>query len=505
MDGTSSLQLKQNSASRHTRKRKQKHKAVDPLDDDRDDCRNNCMIEELPDDILISILSCMRIDEAMRTSVLSSRWRYLWRYMDIFTSDTLVFDYIDNETGTKMKRKKFKNLVNYVLNSYRDPFLDTLVIGYNKLGARSRHVDNWIVFAMNKEVEDFQLDLSNVDWAHCGYKFPKIEKLLSLLHEGIEAPFRSLRSLVLVDVDIEDELVRYFLESCPYIEKLCITASKTTKYLQIVDSFGYLEELEISHCSNLQSMEITALNLVYFKYKRKKIGLPFKNTPKLSELALGGDFCESFIYEPNEHSSYSVQLVDLVLNLQANNVFYFRDRTIVPPDSAQLHNLERLELIIESQVGESLLFFTSLIKASPHLQEFKIKIEYLVTVANRRDVQIRKMLSFPEVSSVEASRFNHENLKVVEMAGYCGCASEEILLVQLSKIATSLEMFVIDTRCDYFRECEVVTYRLREEGDMPMKKKQKKTTTTRLRAKTAKKHAEKFASTFPSQIKFVIT
>ncbi|KAL7100357.1 hypothetical protein ACP275_09G141300 [Erythranthe tilingii] len=467
MDGTSSVQLKQNSASRHTRKRKhkQKHKAVDPLDDDREDSRNNCMIEKLPDDILITILSCMRIDEAMRTSVLSSRWRYLWRYMDIFTSHTLVFDYIDNETGTKMKRKKFKNLVNYVLNSYRDPFLDTLIIGYNKLGARSRDVDNWIVFAMNKEVEDFQLDLSNLNWAHCGYKFPKIEKLLSLLHE----------------------------------------ASKTTKNLQVVDSFGYLEALEISHCNNLQSMEISALNLFYFKYKGMKIGLPFKNTPKLSELALGGDFCESFIYEPNEHSSYSVQLVDLVLNLQANNVFYFRDRTIVPPDSAQLHNLERLELIIESQVGESLLFFTSLIKASPHLQEFKIKIEYLVTVANRTDVQIRKMLSFPEVSSVEASRFNHENLKVVEMAGYCGCASEEILLVQLSKIATSLEMFVIDTRCDYFRECEVVTYRLREEGDMPMKKKQKKTTTTRLRAKTAKKHAEKFASTFPSQIKFVIT
>ncbi|GAY40494.1 hypothetical protein CUMW_052360 [Citrus unshiu] len=36
-------------------------------------------IGELPDDILISILSRLTIDEAARANVLSYRWRYLWR------------------------------------------------------------------------------------------------------------------------------------------------------------------------------------------------------------------------------------------------------------------------------------------------------------------------------------------------------------------------------------------------------------------------------------------
>ena len=43
---------------------------------------------ELPDDILVPILSVLTLKEEGRTSVLSKRWRYLWT----FTTGSLDFD-----------------------------------------------------------------------------------------------------------------------------------------------------------------------------------------------------------------------------------------------------------------------------------------------------------------------------------------------------------------------------------------------------------------------------
>lgn len=37
-------------------------------------------IDRLPDDILITILSLLTVEEAAATSILSRRWRYLWMH-----------------------------------------------------------------------------------------------------------------------------------------------------------------------------------------------------------------------------------------------------------------------------------------------------------------------------------------------------------------------------------------------------------------------------------------
>ncbi|XP_012856073.1 PREDICTED: uncharacterized protein LOC105975420 [Erythranthe guttata] len=103
-------------------------------------------------------------------------------------------------------------------------------------------------------------------------------------------------------------------------------------------------------------------------------------------------------------------------------------------------------------VSISLLFFISLIKASPNLEEFKIKMEYAVKdyrSSMRRSVQKLKG-SFPYVSSREAFEFHHQNLKIVEMVGFVVLSRERDFLVQLCKVAPSVEMVFIDTRSDYY-------------------------------------------------------
>ncbi|XP_012856072.1 PREDICTED: uncharacterized protein LOC105975419 [Erythranthe guttata] len=123
-----------------------------------------------------------------------------------------------------------------------------------------------------------------------------------------------------------------------------------------------------------------------------------------------------------------------------------RERTIASPDLHQLYSLKRLELTVLSMNCRSLLFFTSLIKSSPNLQEFRIKIEYLTynQLLKRGSTQL-----FPVVSSVMTAEFQHKNLKVIELSGYVGITSEDEFILHLIKVAPSLDVVFIDTQTDH--------------------------------------------------------
>ncbi|KAL8043412.1 hypothetical protein ABFX02_09G118300 [Erythranthe guttata] len=478
-------------------------------------------IDKLPDDLLIAIVSRMSIKDAIGTSILSRRWRYLWTF-----AYGLRFD--DKEC-TDRNRFNFIRLVDRVFKLHQGKSVDSLILRFfNKCKSPYFYpIGKWIDFALHKEVKRFELDLSG---ASCNHEFPclfmlltrfPIDKVLPLfdtLNVRDSLPrylrslnaFISLRSFRLVNVAIKDEMVQYFLASCQYIEKICIRGSNATKDLEFVDPLPYLKVLEISECCNIQSLVISVVNLVSCTYEGRKIGLPFKKVPSLSELTLGGGFCGSFVYEPNKHSSYSAQLVKLVLNIPHVSAL----SVIVPRELPQLYALKRMELSVMSHVGRSLLFWTSLIEASPQLQELKIKIIYLLRCSSSTIGW--NLLPFPEVTSAEANMFDHKNLKVIEMGGYCGCAREDEFLVHVCKSAAmSLETVIIDTDCSYYCDPECssffVMYKLRVDGKVPMvneggtTRREEPIEYGDLNQFDAKKHAERFTSSFrSSEIKFVI-
>ncbi|GFP99611.1 F-box/LRR-repeat protein at3g03360 [Phtheirospermum japonicum] len=389
------------------------------------------------------------------TSVLSRRWRYLWT--SVFS--TLEFKDRDIATGKILtKRVKFKSWVNCVLKAYQAHpinLIDNLIIRFfnicpqlTPISTRTRcALDSWIHYAMQKEsVQRFELDLSPCD--SC-YVFPNVDKLSSQI--------RCLRSLRLVSVSIKDEAVYHILVLCPLLEHLCINSSSRTRNLRVVDPLPNLKALEIIECCHIRSLEISCTNLVSLTFHGKKNVLKLLEIPNLRELNLGDDFGDSLIFEPNQHSSYSVQIEKLVLDLQTLRL----DRATIAanPDWPRLCSLKRLELQVYSFVGRSLLFFTSLIKASPQLHEFRIQLIYIVECWCIKQTEI----PYPAVSAAEAVKFDHKSLKVVEMGGYIGCSSERELLLQLFDIATSLERVVIDTESDYYDDPQLPTLlRLRE-------------------------------------------
>ncbi|KAL8043393.1 hypothetical protein ABFX02_09G117000 [Erythranthe guttata] len=458
------------------RKRKVEHEEeeeTDALLTKKQNAAATVKIDDLPEDILIHIMSRMSIKDAVRTSVLSRRWRYLWMYIsqklefdDRYDRNITLLDDADERSGIVIKRKKFKTWVKHILKLHRGQRVDSLVIRFTNLRLRylSSDIDSWIYFAVEKEVKLFELNLSVEDGFHCSYKFPNIDKLRSREVKVKSPVFGSLRSLRLVDVDIEDEVVKYLLASCPCVEYLCIRASNTTKNLEVVDPLPNLKELEISDCCNLESLDISANNLVSCTYQGKKIRSPFKKTPNLTELTLGGEFCHSFIFEPNKHSSYSAQLVKLVLNLKT----MAPERTNVPCDLPQLDSLKRLELNTVTKTDESFLFFLSLIKASPNLHEFKIKLVYLL-LDFRLPGSIRfvQRTPFPEVTPENAKCFTHNNLKVIELVGFIGLATETPFIQRLFNVAPLVEKVLFDTPIGYYRFHPLIDSVAASEGTIP--------------------------------------
>ncbi|XP_057796509.1 F-box/FBD/LRR-repeat protein At3g26920-like, partial [Salvia miltiorrhiza] len=278
---------------------------------------DNADIDKLADELLVHILSRMSLKEAARTCILARRWRYLWRSV----SGTLQFDVRDFVTaaGDGMEVEKFVSWVNTVLELHQGRYIEGIVVifcfGMNEKQLETIHtariarvVDSWVYVAVKKELERFELHLP---WA-THHKFPSIEMLKSHSHGGSNSsPFCRLKILRLLEVPIEDEVVHYFLASCPNLEQLFIYHSDDTKNIRVVDPPS-LRVLEIKSWY-LESLEISAESLVSLAHVAPRI-CDLKKVPNLDELTIGDDSFLYFISEPN--SSYSGQLVKLVVDLQ---------------------------------------------------------------------------------------------------------------------------------------------------------------------------------------------
>lgn len=112
------------------------------------------LISSLHDVILQHILSFIPIELAIKTCLLSKRWRHVWCNIPSlpFDSYRLKVDFI-NETLTRYTAPK---IINFHLHAAEN---DTLP-----------HIDTWIKFAMSRNVENLSLDFFNPVAAK--YKIP---------------------------------------------------------------------------------------------------------------------------------------------------------------------------------------------------------------------------------------------------------------------------------------------------------------------------------------------
>lgn len=114
-------------------------------------------ISDIPDPILQTIISLMPLKSAIRTSVLSRRWRSLWEY-NLLSATTLDFA---EDFSTNQSPKEFVLCLNrYLLQLQHTKNLEKFSVYFSPFDIFFPDIQRWISFATSKGVKELNLDLS---------------------------------------------------------------------------------------------------------------------------------------------------------------------------------------------------------------------------------------------------------------------------------------------------------------------------------------------------------
>ncbi|KAG7565440.1 F-box domain [Arabidopsis suecica] len=203
-------------------------------------------ISELPEELLLKILSLLPTKTVITTSVLSKRWRSLWKMVHKlkFESDKLA---------------KFSENVGKFLLSYKAPVLESLHIKVtdkteNRCGI---NVGVWLGIAVVRHVRELVLGLSikkSVRFPSSVFFCDTLETLKLKYSIIVDVPspvcMKSLRTLHLHTVGFKDyESIRNLIAGCPNLEDLAIHRARGSRnrkvVLTVVIAAPYLKRLSI--------------------------------------------------------------------------------------------------------------------------------------------------------------------------------------------------------------------------------------------------------------------
>ncbi|TKY55316.1 F-box protein [Spatholobus suberectus] len=305
------------------------------------------------------------------------------------------------------ERQTYTNWINELLSSLKSSTLQGLKFWFHV--GTGCDVDKWVHFAIQKKVQKLEL--------YFGHTF---EYVLPL-HLFKLASFNSLYVLCLKFITVTKEMLEYLLCCCPLLETLSLVNSGVPKTMKVSGPSLRLKCLELVRCWELIKLDIFAENLVSFKYYGSYLDTEFKSVPSLVEATFGGSFVE-FTRE-----SFLPQIKVLKLDITQNEpeVIYWLSQL------PKLKNLKHLELIACVDDGITLGACAMLLKVSPSLWRFTLKI-----------LNTKPTFRTERKFSMECQC----SLKELELVGFCGAASEVELVLYILEHAVELKKITIDTR-----------------------------------------------------------
>ncbi|OMO97888.1 hypothetical protein COLO4_14292 [Corchorus olitorius] len=386
-------------------------------------------ISSLPEDIVANILSRLTMKEAMRTSILSSKWRLFWTHFSgslDFDASPLIFK-IHNKLvrePTEAKRMDFVNWVNRTLECIQSPTIEGFRVGFD---VKSKpDLDSWISFAVSKRAKSLELDLTKIELSSNLFG-----RFLFPAHLISGPSIACLSSLCLKNVDVTEEALDSILTHCTSLEVLRVHDAVALKRFRISDPSISLKCLELTRCNCLEDVEISGVNLVSFKFIGLEVDIRYTNVPRLAKLSFGALYLNQVIYQRLEQViRFRLQLETLILDVNSD---WMAD--VFPKYIPEFTNLKHFEL--GSSIGaedHSLLPFTSLLKASPLLQKFTLKALFRWAPNPPPYTEFANHLS----------EHVYPCLEVVEFKGFMGFPAEIQILFHLLENAPALEKVTID-------------------------------------------------------------
>ncbi|XP_010534022.1 PREDICTED: F-box protein At5g03100-like [Tarenaya hassleriana] len=264
------------------------------------------IISSLSDEILQQILCFMHTRDAIRTSVLSKRWKDIWKGVP-----KIVFEPFDHRITLD---ESLSDAYEKTLSLHVSPKIKTFVVSCNfEPRDNGPRIDQWIKFAVDHRVEDLSLSLSFFvldgisqpipEFYHRLPEFLYNNKTLVTLKLDLvrcnltprnNISWPSLKSLTLAFCTLSDELMVNILSGCPLLENLALEFCKNVSRIDIKSRV--LKRLEICGMRDHPS------------------GRTEIRAPNISSLIL------------REHSNHKYRIVDVSFASEADISFSVSDR-----------------------------------------------------------------------------------------------------------------------------------------------------------------------------------
>ncbi|KAL7156090.1 hypothetical protein ABFS83_03G119700 [Erythranthe nasuta] len=361
---------------------------------------NKDMISELPDDILILIISYMPLKCGIRTSILSNRWKNLYRYLS-----------------------------NVKLNCGD-------LLSRHLLEARSDHNSSLVFYSLNRflklrsgsEILFFRLSccLSRHQFIDLISSFGGLGVRTLDLQPTLESEFRfnSIQILSLSYVVLCDGAVEFILSNCLSLHSLRIVNCDCPSKLCFSGPGLRLKSLYIFGCGDLEEIEFYADNLVLFEFfNHVLVNFVFKHAPRLESVFLD-------VFNENVTPFVFGKLAKDLLNLKSltfTKDHYFKG-SIESMETDMFSKLRRLNLSLISGPRIDLFTLIPFLKNCPLLEEFILNINFLENEGPEEKKQAVGL---------------HSELKKVEISGFVGTENEIEFALYILKSAVGLEKLVM--------------------------------------------------------------
>ncbi|XP_020881408.1 F-box/LRR-repeat protein At3g26922-like isoform X2 [Arabidopsis lyrata subsp. lyrata] len=251
---------------------------------------NEDRISDLPEALLLHILSLLPVKDVVSTSVLSKPWRSLWKLVP-----KLKFDYENFQS----EHETYSEIVCRLLLSNKAPVLESLHLDFKVGKCRAADVGMWIGIAYARHVRDLVLHVisekGSFTFPTSLYNCETLESLTLRSWVLVDVPaqvcLKSLRTLHLDYVDYkEDETFLNLLSGCPNLENLVLyqEVPDMETFTIAVPSLQRLTVVDANDAKGHGGYVINAPSLKYLKIYGFK-ALEFcmiENAPELVEATI---------------------------------------------------------------------------------------------------------------------------------------------------------------------------------------------------------------------------